>query len=49
LISLISTVVFISLSFSWVGLVGKNYEIECVIAELEKEVVNLRKQQSSNE
>ena len=29
----------------WVGLVGKNYEIECAIAELEKEVQRLRQQQ----
>jgi hypothetical protein len=34
--------------FSWVGLVGKNYEIECAIVELEKEVNNLRKQRKSN-
>ena len=34
--------------FSWVGLVGKNYEIECVIVELEKEVNNLRKQHKTN-
>jgi hypothetical protein len=34
--------------FSWVGLVGKNYEIECAIVELEKEMNNLRKQRKSN-
>ena len=34
--------------FSWVGLVGKNYEIECAIVELEKEVANLRKQPKTN-
>jgi hypothetical protein len=35
-------------TFRWVGLVGKNYEIECAIAELEKEVIHLRKQQKPN-
>jgi len=39
---------FLLLNFRWVGLVGKNYEIECAIAELEKEVINLRKQRKSN-
>lgn len=34
--------------FRWVGLVGKNYEIECAIAELEKEVQHLRQQSKSN-
>ena len=34
--------------FRWVGLVGKNYEIECAIAELEKEVQHLRQQPKSN-
>jgi hypothetical protein len=34
--------------FRWVGLVGKNYEIECAIVELEKEVTNLRKQRKTN-
>ncbi|UJR21672.1 hypothetical protein I4U23_024749 [Adineta vaga] len=37
-----------TLEQTWVGLVGKNYEIECAIVELEKEVGNLRKQQKSN-
>jgi hypothetical protein len=34
--------------FRWVGLVGKNYEIECAIVELEKEVANSRKQKKTN-
>lgn len=34
--------------FRWVGLVGKNYEIECAIVELEKEVAQLRKQRQTN-
>lgn len=32
-----------SLEQKWVGLVGKNYEIECAIVELEKELAELRK------
>ncbi len=28
--------------FSWVGLVSKNYEIECAIAELEKELIEIK-------
>ncbi|CAF0839028.1 unnamed protein product [Didymodactylos carnosus] len=32
-----------SLEQTWVGLVSKNYEIECAIAELEKDNQNLRK------
>ena len=27
----------------WVGLVSKNYEIECAIVELEKELIELKK------
>ncbi|CAF1201992.1 unnamed protein product [Adineta steineri] len=37
-----------ALEQTWVGLVGKNYEIECAIVELEKEVTNLRKQRPTN-
>ncbi|CAF3665679.1 unnamed protein product [Rotaria sp. Silwood1] len=37
-----------ALEQTWVGLVGKNYEIECAINELEKEVINLRKQRQTN-
>ncbi|CAF0785434.1 unnamed protein product [Adineta ricciae] len=37
-----------ALEQTWVGLVGKNYEIECAIVELEKEVANLRKQPKTN-
>lgn len=32
-----------SLEENWVGLVSKNYEIECAIAELEKELVEIKK------
>lgn len=32
-----------SLEQKWIGLVSKNYEIECAIVELEKELVELRK------
>lgn len=32
-----------SLEQKWMGLVGKNYEIECAIVELEKELPELRK------
>ena len=28
--------------WSWIGLVSKNYEIECAIVELEKELVELK-------
>ncbi|CAF5141013.1 unnamed protein product [Rotaria magnacalcarata] len=37
-----------ALEQTWVGLVGKNYEIECAINELEKEVGSIRKQTKSN-
>lgn len=32
-----------SLEQKWIGLVSKNYEIECAIVELEKELIELRK------
>lgn len=32
-----------SLEDNWVGLVSKNYEIECAVAELEKELVEMKK------
>lgn len=38
-----------SLEDNWVGLVSKNYEIECAIAELEKELVELKKKKASKE
>lgn len=31
---------------NWVGLVSKNYEIECAIAELEKELVEIKKKKN---
>ena len=39
----------ICFNLSWVGLVSKNYEIECAIAELEKELVELKKKKASKE
>lgn len=35
-----------SLEEQWVGLVGKNYEIECALTELEKELVELKKKKT---
>lgn len=35
-----------SLEDQWVGLVGKNYEIECALTELEKELVELKKKKT---
>ncbi len=34
---------YFKIIFSWVGLVSKNYEIECAIVELEKELLDARK------
>lgn len=36
-----------TLEESWVGLVSKNYEIECAVAELEKELVELKKKKAT--
>jgi pre-mRNA-splicing factor SPF27 len=38
-----------SLEHNWVSLVSKNYEIECAIVELEKEVNELRKEKETQE
>lgn len=38
-----------SLNISWVGLVGKNYEIECAIVELEKELLEIKKKKQVNQ
>lgn len=37
--------VFVSLLYSWVSLVSKNYEIERAIVQLENELSQLRQQQ----
>jgi hypothetical protein len=33
---------------SWIGLVSKNYEIECAIVELEKELVELKRKKAAS-
>lgn len=35
-----------SIEQKWIGLVSKNYEIECAIVELEKELAELRKKRA---
>lgn len=37
-----------TLEQKWIGLVSKNYEIECAIAELEKELLDIKKRKSSS-
>jgi hypothetical protein len=32
----------------WIGLVSKNYEIECAIVELEKELVEIKRRKNLN-
>ena len=32
---------------SWIGLVSKNYEIECALVELEKEIIELKKKKAT--
>ncbi len=39
----------INFNLSWVGLVSKNYEIECAIVELEKELLELKKKKISSQ
>lgn len=36
-----------SLEEKWIGLVSKNYEIECAIVELEKELIELKKKRET--
>jgi pre-mRNA-splicing factor SPF27 len=38
-----------SLEQSWIGLVSKNYEIECAIVELEKELIELKKKKMASD